>query len=188
MFLAPTGYQSGDLTLRMCQPGDGAAVSAATVDSYEHLKLWMPWASTTQTAEEGEEIIRRLAAAYLSATDFTLGIWLGDEYVGGTGFHLRCGPMHWKAAEIGMWIRSSQAGRGVGSRVLATMLEWGFGEWEWERLVWKCDTLNVASARTAEKCGMMLETTHRSDAVGVDGTRRDTHLYVMLRSDYLRAK
>lgn len=188
MFLAPTGYQSGDLTLRMYQPGDGAAVSAATVDSYQHLKLWMPWASTTQTAEEGEDIIRRLAAAYLSATDFTLGIWLGDEYVGGTGFHLRCGPMHWKAAEIGMWIRSSQAGRGVGSRVLAAMLEWGFGEWEWERLVWKCDTRNVASARTAEKCGMLLETTHRSDAVGVDGTRRDTHLYVMLRSDYLGAR
>jgi RimJ/RimL family protein N-acetyltransferase len=188
MFLAPTRYQCGDLTLRAYQAGDGAAVSAATVDSYEHLKPWMQWASTTQTAEEGEAIVRRLGAAFLSGTDFTLGIWLSDEYVGGTGFHMRCGPIEWQAAEIGMWIRASHAGKGLGSRVLAAMLEWGFGEWDWERLIWKCDTLNVASARVAARNGMTLEATHRSDAIGVDGARRDTHLYVMLKSDYVTLK
>lgn len=182
--IAPHRRDTPEFTLRIYQPGDGTALSEAVTESYEHLKPWMPWASPAQTIEEAEAVCRRLGSEYLGGTNYTLGIWDGDFLLGGTGFHLRCGPIEWKVAEIGMWIRASRSGEGLGSRVLAAMLEWGFGEWEWERLVWKCDTKNEASARVAEKNGMVREATHRSDAVGVDGTRRDTHLYMMLRDEY----
>lgn len=177
-------FQSDGFVLSVYQAGDGAALQTASIESYEHLKPWMPWASPSQTVEEAEAVCRRLGSEFLAGTNYTLGIWDGDILLGGTGFHLRCGPPEWKVAEIGMWIRASRSGQGLGSRVLAAMLEWGFGEWGWERLVWKCDTKNEASARVAEKNGMFREVTHRSDAVGVDGTRRDTHLYVMLRDEY----
>lgn len=187
-FLPPTSFEGDGFVLRIYRPGDGTALSEAVNDSYEHLKPWMPWATIDQTTEEGEATCRRLAANFLLGADFTLGVWQGETLVGGTGFHLRCGPLSWKAAEIGMWIRASHAGSGLGSRVLDAMLAWGFTEWGWERLIWKCDTENQASARVAEKNGLFLEATHRSDAVGVDGTRRDTFLYVILRSEYLQRR
>lgn len=188
IFIPPTHFDGDGFVLRIYRAGDGSALAEAVNASYEHLKPWMPWATMEQTPDEGEATCRRLAANFLSGNDFTLGIWQDDTLLGGTGFHMRCGPMSWKAAEIGMWIRADQAGSGLGSRVLAAMLAWGFGEWGWERLVWKCDTTNYASARVAEKNGLLLEATHRSDAVGVDGTRRDTHLYAILRSEYLHGR
>jgi RimJ/RimL family protein N-acetyltransferase len=183
-FVPPVSYVDGDLELRCYRPGDGAALNAATLASYEHLKPWMPWAKTDQTVDDAELICRRLAAKYLLGEDFTIGAWLGGEYLGGTGFHTRCGPIEWGCAEIGMWIRAEQAGKGLGTRVLGAMLEWGFGEWGWERLIWKCDTRNVASARVAEKGGMTREATFRSDALDVDGHRRDTYLYAILKSEF----
>lgn len=182
-FFAPESFQAGDFMLRLYRTGDGAALREATLSSYEHLRPWMPWAVTDEPLEKVEERCRLFAASALRSEDFVLGAWMGDELVAGTGFHLRWGPLEWGVAEIGMWVRASRAGSGIGSRVLAAMLAWGFDEWGWERLVWRCDTLNVASARVAEKNGMVREATLRSAMLGVDGERRDVHLYASLRCD-----
>jgi ribosomal-protein-serine acetyltransferase len=174
------------MTLRVYSTEDADALSDATNESYDHLKQWMPWANQNQTVKQSEQICRRLMAAYYANEDYTLGIWDGDVLLGGTGFHLRCGPIEWRCAEIGMWIRSSVASQGWGTRALELMLEWGFTEWGWERLTWKCDTRNIASQRVAEKCGMTLEATFLSDALDVEARRRDTHQYVILKQDWLK--
>src|SRR5688572_28614389 len=162
-FLAPLEYQTGELTLRVYRPGDGAALSKAVEESYEHLKPWMPWATEHQPVEESEAKIRGFAARYLLNEDYCMGIWKGEDLLGGTGYHLRVGRPGSRNAEIGLWIHGSLAGQGVGTQVCRAMLGWGFGEWGWQRLAWRCDTRNVASARVAEKCGMILEGTMRQD-------------------------
>ena len=183
-FFAPDAFRRDDLLLRAYRPGDGEALREATLASYEHLRPWMPWATTDYPPDEAEARCRRFAANYLTGEEFTIGAWIGDELVGGTGFHLRWGPLAWGCAEIGMWIRGSRAGQGLGTRVLAAMLDWGFGEWGWERLCWKCDVRNVASARVAEKCGMVREATLRSAMLDVEGRRKDDHLFAILKDEW----
>lgn len=183
-FFAPSAYQAGDLLIRAYQLGDGPALQRAVVQSYEHLRPWMPWARAEQSVEQSEAICRNAAAHYLLGDDFTLGLWLGDELVGGTGYHLRHGSVTSGNAEIGMWISATQAGKGLGTHALAAMLAWGFTEWPWQRLVWQCDTRNLASARVAEKNGLTREGTLRADAFDVQGQRRDTHIYAMLRNEW----
>ena len=134
--------------------------------------------------EAAEVRCRRFAARYLLNEDFTLGIWVGDQLAGGTGFHLRGGPIAWRSAEIGMWIRGSYAGQGLGTRALGAMLKWGFEEWGWQRLSWHCDTRNHASASVARKNGLTLEATLRSDALDVEGQRRDTYVFAILRDEW----
>lgn len=185
MLIAPSEYTAGDLTIRAYRPGDGAALQRAVVSSYDHLRRWMPWARPDQNVEESEAICRAAAGRYLLNEDFTLGIWLGDELAGGSGFHLREGPLASGNAQIGMWISAAQAGQGLGTRVLAALLNWGFNAWPWQRLTWHCDTRNLASARIAEKNGLVREGTLRQDRFGVDGMRRDTHMYAILRSEWL---
>lgn len=185
-FLAPLSFRKDDLQLRAYRPGDGPALRGATLSSYEHLRPWMPWAKADESPEVVEERCRRLAGSYLRGEDYVVGAWIGDELVGGTGFHLRGGPIEWSVAEIGMWVRASRAGTGMGTRMLAAMLDWGFDEWGWERLTWKCDVRNVASARVAEKCGMLREATLRSAMLDVDGNRCDDFLYAILREERRR--
>lgn len=184
LFFAPTAYVSDDLTIRAYRPGDGPALQRAVARSYEHLRPWMPWARADQSVEEAEASCRRFAGQYLLHTDFVLGAWVGDELIGGTGFHLRHGTMDLGSAEIGMWVSADRAGRGVGTRLLAAMLAWGFTAWPWERLAWHCDTRNLASARVAQKNGLVHEGTLRGDALDVAGQRRDTHVYAILRPEW----
>lgn len=186
VFLAPLEYRAGDLLIRAYRPGDGPALQRAVVASYAHLRPWMPWARAEQSVDESEAICRGAAGRYLRGEDFTLGLWLGDELAGGSGYHLRSGPLSSGNAEIGMWISAARAGSGLGARALGALLAWGFTAWPWQRLSWLCDTRNRASARVAEKNGLTLEGTHRSDAFDVAGNRRDTHVYAIIRPDWER--
>ena len=86
-----------------------------------------------------------------------------------------------------MWIRATEANRGWGTRVLSAMLDWGFGEWGWERLEWRCDTRNLASARVAIKNGLTLDGTLRSNALAPLGDRRDTHVFGILKSEWVKS-
>jgi RimJ/RimL family protein N-acetyltransferase len=186
-FLAPAEHTANEIVIRAYRPGDGAALQRAAVSSYEHLRPWMPWARAEQSVEESEALCRTFAGKYLLNQEFTLGIWIGADLAGGSGFHLRHGLIDLGNAEIGMWISAAHASNGLGTRVLAALLEWGFTAWPWQRLVWQCDTRNLASARVAEKNGLSREGTFRSDALAVDGSRRDTHLYAILRDEWRQA-
>ena len=101
----------------------------------------MPWARPQQPIEDSEKLVRQFRARYLLAEDFVIGVFSLDErrLLGGAGFHLREGSLSTACAEIGMFIRQSEAGRGLGTRVLGALLDWGFTEWPWLRLAWHCD-------------------------------------------------
>ncbi len=184
-FFAPERFKTDGFVLRCYFPGDGPALNDATLSSYDHLRPWMAWATQQQTVEQAETSARKFRANYLTNTDFTIAIWSPAEkhLWGGCGFHLRGGDFSTEVAEIGMWIRASKAGRGLGTAALSAMLGWGFSEWPWQRLSWHCDARNTASARTAEKAGMHHEGTLRGDKPEVGEGRRDTLIYGLTRAD-----
>ena len=182
--IPPESYKTDRLRLRSWRPGDGPALSEAVNSSYQHLKTFMPWAKPQQGVEESEHLVRRFRGRWLLNEDFVVAIFSPTEgrVLGGCGFHLRHGPLALGVAEIGMWIRADAAGQGLGTHALVTLIDWGFSEWPWQRLVWKCDAENHASRRCAEKAGLTLEGITRGDQVKVGGTeRRDTAWYAALR-------
>lgn len=190
--VAPEHFAGDGFVLRSYRSGDGAALRAATLASYEHLKTFMPWAVPEQSEAQAEQLVRQFRGRWLLAEDFVIGVFSPDETElwGGTGFHLREGGLDAANAEIGMWIHTDRAGRGLGTRCLAAMLEWGFTEWPWQRLSWRCDATNVASIRVAEKVGMQREGTLRSHMFAAPGQhldgprqRRDTVCFASLCSD-----
>lgn len=178
-FLAPLECDAGEFVIRAYRVGDGPALARSVTESYEHLVEWMPWAQPERGVEEAERDVRRFLARYLLNEDFVMGIWEGERLVGGTGFHLRVGSPASGNAEIGMWIHADFAGKGLGTRVLCTMLEWGLGEWGWERLVWRCAVTNHASRRVAEKAGMTLEGIARREIEHND-RRHDVMVFAMV--------
>jgi RimJ/RimL family protein N-acetyltransferase len=188
-FIAPERLETKAFIVRCYFPGDGRLLTEALNASYEHLSKFMDWAKPDQSVEESESLIRKFRANYLFNKEFVLGIFAPDESQlrGGSGFHLR----EWaglpnQSAEIGMWIRGDAAGQGLGTRVLRALLTWGFTEWPWERLAWRCDGRNVASQRLAEKAGMQREGILRAHRRFDDGSRQDTYCYAILKDEWLQ--
>lgn len=186
-WFAPERHETGDFVIRAYDAGDGPLLARASVESYEHLKPWMPWATSEQSDDDAEVLVRRFRAKYLMHEDFVLGVFSTDgaRLLGGTGFHLREGPLSSGCAEIGMFVRASEARRQLGTRILTALLEWGFRDWPWLRLSWRCDERNVASVRVAEKAGLRLEGVLRGQAAEVGSGRRNTACYAITKQDFL---
>jgi RimJ/RimL family protein N-acetyltransferase len=184
--VAPERFEADGFVLRSYDVGHGRLLSEAVNESHEHLSPWMPWAKADQTLEESERKVREFRGRYLLAQDFVIGIFSPDEsrLLGGSGFHLREGPLSTGCAEVGMFIRRSEAGRGLGSRALSALLEWGFSEWPWLRLSWRCDERNLASARVAEKAGLRREGVLRGQPAEVGLGRRNTACYGLTRQEW----
>jgi RimJ/RimL family protein N-acetyltransferase len=188
-FFPPDRHVPSDagFVLRSWMPGDGAALREAAVSSYEHLKATMPWADAEQTVHQAEHLVRAMRARWLLREDFAIALWNADEtrVLGGSGLHLREGPLHTGQAEIGMWIRASEAGAGLGTRVLKAVVDWAFTAWPFERLSWKCNATNVASQRVAQKAGFTFEGVIRGEYDAVNpAVRREGWAYSLLETDW----
>jgi len=147
----------------------------------------MQWARPEIRTNEAESSTRKFRARYLLNEDFTIGIFSRDEkkLLGGTGFHHRNRPLTEGVAEIGMWIRADCAGQGLGTKVLIEMLKWGFSDWQWVRLFWRCSIKNIASAHVARKAGMIQEARLRNDYIShLDGSRNDTLYFSALKGEW----
>jgi RimJ/RimL family protein N-acetyltransferase len=187
--LAPERFEADGFLLRSYLPGDGPLLAEATNSSYEHLRTFMPWAREDQSDAEAEQLARRFRGEWLRGENFVIALLAPDESEvwGGGGFHLREGGPETRNAEMGMWVRASMAGRGLGGRFLHALVAWGFTEWPWLRLSWRCDTRNKASIRVADKAGLKREGTLRSHLIAPDGQRRDTACFSILRDEWAGA-
>jgi RimJ/RimL family protein N-acetyltransferase len=182
--LAPERYEAEGFVLRSYHPGDGPLLAEATNASYDHLKRFMPWAKPHQTDEEAEILARQFRGRWLLAQDFVLAIVSpdGQRLLGGCGYHLREGDLSQSCAEVGMWIRASAAGQGLGTQALRALLRWGLSDaWPWTRVTWRSDEANLASQRTALRAGMEHEGFLRDLLTDHHGQRVGRHCYAALR-------
>lgn len=156
-FNPPEKLVSDGFILRHFQRKDAELFVEAIESSYDHLKKYMAWARPTKSLEEAQEYCCRCHANYLLNKDFCLGIFNKEEskILGGTGFHLRSNPVSLGVAEIGIWIRANQAGKGLGTSVLKAMLPWGKGSWGWRRIEWRTVASNEGSIKVARNAGMV---------------------------------
>jgi RimJ/RimL family protein N-acetyltransferase len=184
----PPERRAGEgFVLRCWMPGDGALLQPAHVESYEHLRTYMPWAKADITVVECEKWARSCRARWLLGEDFCLIVLDATEtrMLGSTGFHLRGAPASGRRAEVGLWIRADQAHQGLGTAVARAMFDWGFEAWGWRRLTWHCSDRNVGSRRVAEKIGLTLEATLREDGEDPEDVLRSTHIFGALAQEWV---
>lgn len=182
---APERLQTEGFVVRAWTEQDGARLYEAVDSSRDHLAN-MPWIGFYSAEDTAHGYVRSSRARYLLHESFDLAIWSPDEreVLGATGFHPHGAMLPAQTAEIGMWIRASRAGQGLGSAVLRALIPWAFETWGWLRIEWRCNVTNLASRRCAEKAGLPLEGVLRGEYDEVTGGRRDTACHGLCEADW----
>lgn len=177
----PESFESDRLTIRAPRPGDGAEMNAAVHETFDNLKVWMPWAQQMPTLEESESFVRRAQCEFLAREDLTLFLFLKDTntIVGASGLH----RINWDIPkfEIGYWCRKRFQGQGYISESTEAITKFAFETLAAKRVEIRCDAKNVRSQRIPNRLGFKLEGTLRNDALSPSGELRATLVFAKIK-------
>lgn len=179
----PDAITTDRLVLRSPVAGDGPAVNAAILETWEVLHGTMPWARERPTVDDTEQHMRQARASYLLRTDLTMLIVRrdGDIVLGSTGLH----RMDWAVPrfEIGYWVRRSHEGQGYVTEAATALARFALRTLGAARVEIHTSHRNRRSQRVAERCGFVLEARIRNHGREVNGELRDTMIYSLTPSD-----
>ena len=180
----PLAFESERLTIRCPQPGDGAALNAAVIESLAELRPWMPWAQQAPTVAESEASVRKGHARFLQREDFWLLLFLKETetLVGCSGLH----DPDWAVPrfEIGYWVRTSFAGQGYITEAAAAIANFAFETLGARRVQIACAATNERSAAVARRLGFTLEGTLRCEGRNpLTGVLHDSLLFAKVRPE-----
>jgi RimJ/RimL family protein N-acetyltransferase len=180
----PLQWETQRLLIRCPQPGDGAIVHAATVESLSALREFpasLPWAMFEPSVEASEKFCREGQANYLLRTSLPMLLFLKgtNTLIGSSGLH----AMAWAVpkCEIGYWGRTCFAGQGLITEAVKAITAFAFLQLGMHRIVALPDAANLPSCRVCERAGYVLEGTLRNERMAPDGSLRDTRVYAAVQ-------
>jgi RimJ/RimL family protein N-acetyltransferase len=146
----------------------------------------MAWCRRDYSLADARAFISKSKAAWETGERYSFVITdPGDTlFLGSAGLSQVC-PVH-RIANVGYWVRSSCAGRGVGTAATRLIADFGLNQLQLNRLEMLVAAENFASQRVAQKAGARFEGLLR-DRLVLDGRRHDAVLYSLVEAD-LRAE
>jgi N-acetyltransferase len=91
-----------------------------------------------------------------------------------------------KCAQIGYtWYGGKYQGKGINKHCKYLLLEWAFEEMGFERIECRVDSENHKSIRSLNNIGYKQEGILRSNGIRADGTRRNSIVFSILKSEWL---
>jgi ribosomal-protein-serine acetyltransferase len=182
----PDHIETERLLIRAPRPGDGPMINEGVRESFNELRVWMPWSQTLQTVEESEAVARRMAAKFLLREEMMLLLLdrVSGELVGSSGLH----NIDWDVPrfEIGYWVRTSRSGQGYITEAVNGITSFCFDTLNAQRVEIRCDSRNLRSAAVAERAGFKLDGSLRQAERAARGDLRDTLVYSKIRDEYHR--
>jgi ribosomal-protein-serine acetyltransferase len=166
-------------TVRFYQQSDVEPIHAAALESVAEVYPWMAWCHSRYTLDEARQWVRLQieAARQKKAFEFVI---VGDDgrLLGGCGVN-QINSMN-RFANLGYWVRSSAAGRGVAPAAVRQVAAYAFRETDLNRLEIVIAVGNSRSQRVAEKVGATREGVLRSRLVLPSGPS-DAVMYSLVR-------
>ena len=116
----------------------------------EYLGRFLPWVQYVKSVEDSKSFIKSTIDKRLTGEEYGYGI----EYDGAIVGHISLMHMNdGEIPEIGYWIGSSYAGRGITTNATRALTEFGLSELGYKRILVRADKENPGSNKVAEKVG-----------------------------------
>ena len=154
---------------------------AAVRESMAELGRWMPWCHPSYSLEDARGWVSGAAArlAESAAFEFVISNSSG-EFLGGCGLN-QIRPLD-RVANLGYWVRSSQAAKGIATSAARQVADWAFAHTDLIRLEIIMGTANAPSRRVAEKIGAEYEGVLRKRFF-LNGRSEDALMFAVIRAD-----
>jgi len=179
--------KSRDIHLRFLRKTDATRLLAAIEESRHELEQHVIGPSRLRSVPEAEQMIERAKQQRKARQGYFLGIFASptSQYVGYVNLH-GISPRI-RSGEVGYWVRTSQAGKGIATTATALIVLFGFKELKLHKIVLRAAVDNPASWRIAEKLGFVYEGTQRHEQLLPRGWV-DLKCYSMLETEFRQLK
>ncbi|HUG53180.1 MAG TPA: GNAT family protein [Vicinamibacteria bacterium] len=161
-------------------PEDAEAVYAAVRESMAELSVWMPWCHAGYAIADAREwtASRPAMAAQGREYDFAI-VDVEGRFLGGCGLN-QINHAH-GFANLGYWVRTGAAGRGIATAAARRLADWAFRNTGLVRLEIVCAAGNERSQRVAERAGATREGLLH-DRLLIHGRPHDAVMYGITRA------
>ncbi|MGZ4104705.1 MAG: GNAT family N-acetyltransferase [Actinomycetota bacterium] len=171
----------GAITLRAPGLEDAPAHYEAVLESLGDVDRWLDWAHEGYQIAESRSFIERAVAGHDNGDQYEFFVVDGDgRFLGGCGLNRL--DLRFLRSNLGYWVRSSAAGRGVATSATLLLARFGFEQLGLQRIEIVAATGNLASQRVAEKVGATKEGVLRN-GIRYRGKNIDAVLYSLIPGD-----
>ncbi len=152
----------GNILIRSCQPGDASVICDGVHETMQEMLKWAPWCHPDYSLSDCASWLetRRQMWSEGIEYDFVILDTQNKNFLGGCAID-QINRKH-NFANLGYWIRSSQAGNGIATAAVRLISRFGFETLGFTRLEIVAAVQNSASQRVAEKVGAIREGIHRN--------------------------
>ncbi|MBX7168314.1 MAG: GNAT family N-acetyltransferase [Pirellulales bacterium] len=171
-----------DCLLRPLRIDDADALHAAAMDTVAELRQWFDWCHVDWTTAEALAVVEHNLREQQSGRSYNfVAVDAHGRIVGSTWLN-RVDGQH-RFCNLGYWVRTPCAGRGIATRAAQQLARWGFDHLGLTRIEIVVDVDNAASHRVATKIGARREGLLRWRLVH-HGQPHDAVMYSLLPRDF----
>jgi ribosomal-protein-serine acetyltransferase len=168
--------------LRPFRDDDVSGLYEAVRESMAEVSLWLSWCHPDYSIDESRQFISSRAQAANSDEWYSFGIFEKDTgtFLGGVGLNF-INRVH-QMGNLGYWVRTTAAGRGIATQAARLMARFAFEQVGLNRVEIVVAIPNIASQRVAEKTGAVREGVLRNRLL-IRGVTHDAVLFSLLPKD-----
>lgn len=166
-----------EVHIRPYAVADIPALFEAARESVAEVHPWLPWCHPDYRIEESEEWVRSQVERFRTGAEYEFVI-VDDKgrFLGGCG--LNEVDREQRRANLGYWVRSTAAGRGIAPEAVRQLTAWARENTDLDRLEIVCAVGNHRSQRVAEKAGALREGLERG-RLELHGRKVDAVVFVL---------
>jgi ribosomal-protein-serine acetyltransferase len=170
------------LLLRPFRDDDDNRLYEAVRESMADVSPWLSWCHQDYSIDESRQFISSRAQAADSDEWYSFGIFEKDTrtLLGGVGLNF-INRVH-QIGNLGYWVRTTAAGRGIATQAARLMARFGFEQVGLHRVEIVVALPNVASQRVAEKTGAVREGVLRNRLL-IRGVAHDAVMFSLIPKD-----
>jgi len=172
----------GKIIVRTYREEDAGALYEAARESIAEVSVWLPWCHENYSIQESREFISSRAQAAQADEWYSFATFEKDSgrFLGGVGLNF-FNRVH-QMANLGYWVRTSDASRGIATEAARLVARFGFAQLGLHRIEILAAVDNIASQRVAEKVGAAREGVLRKRLL-INGKSQDAVIFSLLPED-----
>ncbi|MFQ5571418.1 MAG: GNAT family N-acetyltransferase [Rhodothermales bacterium] len=177
-----TTWSDENVVIRPYVESDVDALYEAVRESVDEVGRWLSWCHPAYSRAESVAWIASRRGAWAKGEAYGFGIFdtRSEMFLGGCGLN-HFNHLH-QFANLGYWIRTSQAGRGIATAAAQLVARFGFEALGLVRVEIVVSVANLASQRVAEKLGATREGVLRNRLIQRDGVT-DSVMFSLIPED-----